>query len=248
MSTQLSKLERAGVPLITPDHSAPISEVLSVRTIFATKALRPGEFGNIESRLRAIYQAQGMLGEGASSLMCAAHVSADISPDEVLTNAIEHEADDALAMLRAERRESTRSTFQSAVGNSNDYECFEAAFGLCALGVTEADKLHLLGALNSHSDTDRKAAVITALFQGGLLPDLLASGELEEAMESAPLLEQLGGHRVLQQRTRNQLERAVEVAEGDDRLRRARIALEHGGILLDRPLAVRDAPARARSE
>ena len=177
--------------MTTPANSAPISKVFSVRSIFTTKALRPGEFGNIESRLRSIYQAQGMLGEGASSLMCAAHVSAEIKPEEVLINAVENDADEALAMLRAERSESSRSTFQSAVGNSNDYECFEAAFGLCALGVTEADKLHLLGALNSQTDLDRKAAVITALFQGGLLPDLIASGDLEEAMENAPLLEQL---------------------------------------------------------
>ena len=40
----------------------------------------------------------------------------------------------------------------------------------------------------------------------------------------------------------------VEVAERDARLRRARVALEHGGIVLDRALAVRDAPARARGE
>ena len=191
MSALSSKLTRAGIPITCPEDGIPLCDILPIKSLFATVALRPNSFGDVENRLRAIHQTLGGMTGAATSLLCATPISRDQNADQLLLASSDNNLREMLAMMRSRRQESARSLFRSAIANSDDYECFEAAFGLCAIGITEDDKPHLLSALKSQTDDDRKYAIITAMFQGGLLASLVEDGELDGFMEHIAVLEPL---------------------------------------------------------
>ena len=192
LSESLTTLQRAGIPLVSVSNGLPIGKLISLRSFFSTSALKPGDFGNVENRIRAIYKGMGGLGGGATSLLCAAYLPATTQRQKLLNDALEHQEGEILSIMRWERNEENRSLFRSALANNNDQECFEAVFALCDLGISEEDRPYLLSALKSQSDNDRRVAIITAMFKGAILPDLIANGQIEEILEDLEILDPLG--------------------------------------------------------
>ena len=82
LSALSSKLTRAGIPITCPEDGIPLCDILQIKSLFATVALRPNSFGDVENRLRAIHQTLGGMTGAATSLLCATPISKDQNADQ----------------------------------------------------------------------------------------------------------------------------------------------------------------------
>ena len=123
--------------------------------------------------------------------MCAAPIPVHDDLLGLLMNSSERGERSLLALFRTLRDPRARDIFRAAVARESDQECFEGAFGLCAIGVTEGDRAVLIAALRDHSDCDRQCAVLAPLVSGGLLESALETLDLDSLIDSVPLIEPL---------------------------------------------------------
>ena len=187
MNLSQSRLAIAGIPLTIQADHAPLSAIVPSYALFANRASRLANFGDIEDRIAHLIQASGgPVGVGAT-LASTLRIPHHVNTATLLKRAIELDSSNA-AMGRVLRLEELRANFVHLSQQNDSGDCFEGCFGLLGIGVSLAEAQQLFSAYKSASDDDNQFALITAIVGGGQLTSLLDIGILDDDIDDSELL------------------------------------------------------------